>query len=200
MARAERARAEQRFDDVRRLANTFLFDVHDAVKDLSGSTPARQLMVRTGLEYMDKLAADAGDRADLRRELAAGYLRMGDVQGRPLNPNLGDSPGALASYKKSVEPLRVAWRTEASPLDLRRDAATAHLRLSELLAATGDTRSAVQAVRTAVALVRDTATDAVGNTGGPSGSGSGLQPAGRHARRHGRQRGWRSSSTSSLSA
>ena len=158
VARAERARAEQRFDDVRRLANTFLFDVHDAVKDLSGSTPARQLMVRTGVEYMDKLAADAGDRADLRRELAAGYLRMGDVQGRPLNPNLGDSPGALASYKKSVSLYESLGVTEASPLDLRRDAATAHLRLSELLAATGDTRAAVQAVRTAVALVRDTAT------------------------------------------
>jgi len=158
VARAERARAEQRLDDVRRLANTFLFDVHDAVKDLPGSTPARQMMVRTGLEYLDKLAADAGDRADLRRELAAGYLRMGDVQGRPLNPNLGDSPGALASYKKSVGLYESLGVTEASPLDLRRDAATAYLRLSELLAATGDTRSGVQAVRTAVALVRDTAT------------------------------------------
>ena len=158
VARAERARAEQRFDDVRRLANTFLFDVHDAVKDLSGSTPARQLMVRTGLEYMDKLAADAGDRADLRRELAAGYLRMGDVQGRPFNPNLGDSPGALASYRKAVSLYESLGVTESSPLDLRRDAATAYLRLSELLAATGDTRSAVQAVRAGVALVRDTAT------------------------------------------
>ena len=77
--------------------------MHDAVKDLAGSTPARQLMVRTGIEYLDKLAADAGDRADLRRELAAGYVRVGDVQGRPLNPNLGDSPGALASYQKSVD-------------------------------------------------------------------------------------------------
>ncbi len=160
VARAERARAEQRFNDVRLLANAFLFDIHDAVKDLAGSTPARQLMVRTGIEYLDKLAADAGDRADLRRELAAGYVRVGDVQGRPLNPNLGDSPGALASYRKAValyESLRV---DQTSPLELRRDAATAQLRLSELLAATGDTKAAMAAVRSAVALVRDTATDA----------------------------------------
>ena len=91
VARAERTRAEQRFNDVRSLANAFLFDVHDAVKDLAGSTPARRLMVQKGIEYLDKLAADAGNRADLRRELAAGYLRVGDVQGRPLNPNLGDT-------------------------------------------------------------------------------------------------------------
>ncbi len=81
VARAERTRAEQRFNDVRSLANSFLFDMHDAVKDLAGSTPARQLMVQKGIEYLDKLAADAGDRADLRRELAAGYLRSATCKG-----------------------------------------------------------------------------------------------------------------------
>jgi non-specific serine/threonine protein kinase/serine/threonine-protein kinase len=160
VARAERQRAEQRFDDVRHLANAFLFEIHDAIRDLSGSTPARQLMVRTGVEYLDKLAADAGDRADLRRELAAGYLRVGDVQGRPLNPNLGDSAGALASYRKSVALYESLQVSETSPLDLRREASTAYLRLSELLAATGDTKSAMDAVRVALGLVRDTATDA----------------------------------------
>ena len=82
--------------------------MHDAVKDLAGSTPARRLMVQKGIEYLDKLAADAGNRADLRRELAAGYLRVGDVQGRPLNPNLGDTAGALASYQEVRGPVPVA--------------------------------------------------------------------------------------------
>ncbi|MGE3887800.1 MAG: protein kinase [Vicinamibacterales bacterium] len=159
VARFEHARAEQRFDDVRQLASAFLFDVHDAVRDLAGSTPARQLIVEKGIEYLDKLARDAGDRADLRRELAAGYLRVGDVQGRPLNPNLGDTAGALASYRKSVELYDSLGVTEASPLDLRRDTATALLRLSEALAASGDTRAAMQAVRRATDLQRDVAAD-----------------------------------------
>ena len=59
VARTERARAEQRFNDVRSLANAFLFDMHDAVKKLAGSTPARRLIVQKGIEYLDKLAADA---------------------------------------------------------------------------------------------------------------------------------------------
>ena len=159
VARAERSRAEQRFNDLRSLANTFLFDVHDAVKDLAGSTPARQLMVRTGIEYLDKLAADAGGRADLRRELGAGYVRVGDVQGRPLNPNLGDSAGALASYQKAVGLYESLGVTATSPVDLRREASVAYLRLSELLAATGDTKAAMAAVRSGLDLVRDTATD-----------------------------------------
>jgi non-specific serine/threonine protein kinase/serine/threonine-protein kinase len=160
VARAERARAEQRFEDTRALANAFLFDVHDAVKDLAGSTPARQLMVQKGIEYLDKLAQDAGDRADLRRELAAGYLRVGDVQGRPLNPNLGDTAGALASYRKSVQLYESLGVSEASAVDLRRETAAALMRLSELQAATGDASAALKSVRRAGDLQRDIATDA----------------------------------------
>ena len=129
------------------MANAFLFDVESAIRDLSGSTPARQLVVQKGIEYLDKLAADAGDRSDLRRELAAGYVRVGDVQGRPLNPNLGDTAGALASYRKSVALYESLGVTAESPADLRREAGVALLRLSELLAASGDTRAAMQAVR-----------------------------------------------------
>ena len=44
-ARSAEARAQRRFDDVRRLANSFLFEFHDAIRDLPGSTPARALIV-----------------------------------------------------------------------------------------------------------------------------------------------------------
>ena len=159
VARVERARAEQRFDDLRALANAFLFDVESAIRDLGGSTPARQLVVQKGIEYLDKLAADAGDRADLRRELAAGYVRVGDVQGRPLNPNLGDTAGALASYQKSVALYESLGISATSPAELRREMGVALLRLSELLAASGDSRAAMQAVRRAVELQRDIATN-----------------------------------------
>src|SRR5690606_14761070 len=72
-ARRERAIAERRFDDVRALANSALFDLHDAIRDLPGSTPARQLLVSNALTYLDRLSRDAGDRPDLKRELAAAY-------------------------------------------------------------------------------------------------------------------------------
>ena len=95
------------------------------------------------MEYLDKLARDAGDRADLQRELAAGYLKLGDVLGRPFNPNLGDTAGALASYRKVGGDLRVARRGDARRITaLRRELATAYLRLSEVLSSTGDTAEA----------------------------------------------------------
>ena len=48
VARLERARAEQRFNDVRRLANSFMFEIHDSVQNLPGSTGTRQLLVNEG--------------------------------------------------------------------------------------------------------------------------------------------------------
>jgi non-specific serine/threonine protein kinase/serine/threonine-protein kinase len=138
-ARLERARAEARFDDLRYLANAALFELHDAIRELPGATPARQLLVSKGMEYLDKLAADAGDRADLQRERAGGYLKLGDVLGRPFNPNLGDTEGALANYRKAAGILESLGAADSADATLRRELATAYLRLSEVLSSAGDT-------------------------------------------------------------
>ena len=58
-AEEQRARAERRFADVRRLANSLLFDLEEAIRDLPGSTSARQLVVKKALEYLDSLAEEA---------------------------------------------------------------------------------------------------------------------------------------------
>src|SRR5262249_29919299 len=44
---------------------------------------------------------EADNDPDLLRELAESYLRLGDVLGRPYRPNLGDTEGALTSYRKA---------------------------------------------------------------------------------------------------
>jgi eukaryotic-like serine/threonine-protein kinase len=102
IARIERARAERRFNDVRQLANSLMFDIHDSIKDLAGSTPARKLLVSRALEYLDSLSADSGGDQQLLRELATAYDKVGDVQGNPRNSNLGDISGALKSFRKAL--------------------------------------------------------------------------------------------------
>jgi serine/threonine protein kinase len=77
VARAERAKAERRFNDVRKLANSFMFEFHDAIQDLPGSLKARQLVVQKALEYLDSLAQEAGDDRELQGELAAAYDKIG---------------------------------------------------------------------------------------------------------------------------
>ncbi len=101
-ANAERARAEKRFEQVRKLANNVVFKYHDAIADLPGATAAREMLVKDAIEYLDNLAQDAGDNAELENELAQAYLKIGNVQGSVYTANLGDSNGALESYNKSI--------------------------------------------------------------------------------------------------
>jgi eukaryotic-like serine/threonine-protein kinase len=101
VARAERAKAERRFNDVRKLASSVIFEMNDAIANLPGSTAVRKLLVTRALEYLDSLAKDAQRDASLQLDLALAYLRVGDVQNGPTNGNLGDIKGAFASYEKA---------------------------------------------------------------------------------------------------
>jgi non-specific serine/threonine protein kinase/serine/threonine-protein kinase len=94
--------AQRRFEDVDSLAHSMIFDIHDAIQDLPGSTAARKLVVEKGVEYLDKRAEESRGDASLQREVAAGYERIGDAQGNMLSANLGDTAGALMSYRKAL--------------------------------------------------------------------------------------------------
>ena len=80
-----------------------MFEIHDSVKDLAGSTPTRRLIVSRALEYLDSLGHDAGGNVALQRELATAYEKIGDIQGNPYSANIGDTDGALTSYRKAVQ-------------------------------------------------------------------------------------------------
>ncbi|MEZ5426666.1 MAG: serine/threonine-protein kinase [Pyrinomonadaceae bacterium] len=133
--RADRQRslAEKRFAEVRKLANTVLFDYHDAIKNLPGSTPVRARIVRDALEYLDGLAGEAGDDISLQRELAAAYEKVGDVQGGTAVANLGDTEGAIASYRKSLKIREDILRVEPNGFEARRDVAGSYVKLASLL-------------------------------------------------------------------
>ncbi|HEX8072230.1 MAG TPA: protein kinase [Pyrinomonadaceae bacterium] len=163
VARAERARAERRFNDVRKLANSNLFELHDAIANLPGSTPARELLVKRALEYLDSLAAEAQDDPALQRELISAYLKVGNVQGNPNNANLGDTAGALASYHKA---LAIAERlTAADPKDAqaRRFVGVVNEKMSDVQAGVGDTASAVASQRQSLAIFKALAEAAPAN-------------------------------------
>ena len=151
--RAEAARrlAERRFADVRSLAHTLLFDVHDAIETLGGSTPARELLVTRGLAYLDALAGESGGDPALQVELAVAYRKLGDIQGRPGFANLGDRPGALASYRKAVA-LLLATPSPARDPALGRELATTHDRVGDTLRTLGDSAGALASYREALAL------------------------------------------------
>jgi eukaryotic-like serine/threonine-protein kinase len=102
IARHQARRAERRFQQVRTLANTFLFDVYDKIAMLSGSSEAREVVARTGLEYLDSLAQEAKGDPGLLLDVAQGYQRLARVQGSVRVSGLGQFEQAMTSYRKAL--------------------------------------------------------------------------------------------------
>jgi non-specific serine/threonine protein kinase/serine/threonine-protein kinase len=133
-----RRRAERRFNDVRALAGSFIFDVYDAIDDVPGATPARQLIVQKAVQYLESLAREASGDASLQRELARAFIRVGDVQGNPTHANVGDPTGAIASYERAIALAEAVRADEPNDVEALRALASAYRERGDVLALTGD--------------------------------------------------------------
>ncbi len=101
-AQAEHERAERRFTELRALANTIVFELPGAIEKLPGSTEVRKRLLDRGVAYLDRLAQERRHDQKLLRELGDAYYKLGAVQGHPMQPNVGDGTGAIASLEKSL--------------------------------------------------------------------------------------------------
>lgn len=156
-AAVERARARQRMSDVRELANSLLFEVHDAVAELPGATEARRLILERGIQNLETLAAEVSGNPELEWELAEAYLRTGLVQGDPTRASLGDLVGAEASFRRAQA--IAAALVERAPQDwrARRTLALVQEKLGDVRAWRGEVGEGVAHATEALALYRSIA-------------------------------------------
>jgi serine/threonine protein kinase len=98
----QQRRANRRFNQVRQLANRFLFDFHDEIANTAGTVRARGMIVSTALEYLNSLAGDARGDPDLQWELAVAYGKVAAAQGSTTSPSLGKAGDARVSYDKAL--------------------------------------------------------------------------------------------------
>jgi hypothetical protein len=150
--RAETARrsAEQSFEEVRRLAGSLLFDVHDAIEKLPGSTRARELIVARAVEYLDRLSTSSVG-ARVQAELAAAYLKLSRVQGVD---GLGDARAAIASCRKAAALAEELASRPGATFDQRELLATAQRLLSVALANAGEGAEANALILESMALLQ----------------------------------------------
>jgi eukaryotic-like serine/threonine-protein kinase len=103
-------RAERRFEQVRSLATTFVFDFDKRIRDLPGSLEARTFVVDKALANLDALSQEASGDARLMLELAGAYGTAAAIQGDPSIPNIGKTQAAIDSLTKSVSLAREGLR------------------------------------------------------------------------------------------
>ena len=140
----EARRANRRFNDVRKLAHSVVFDYSDAIANLPGSTPVRQRLVKDALEYLGSLSNEAGGDVALQRELATAYEKVGRVQGNSYDLNLGDTAGALTSYSKSLEIRERLALQDPNDNGIRDELANSHEGLADIMGATDDLKGALK--------------------------------------------------------
>ncbi len=117
VAHAQRAKAERRFNEVRKLANSNLFEVYPKIENLAGSLEAQQAVLLNVLQYLDSLSKEATGDLELQSELATAYEKVGDVQGGRHDQSLGNYKTGLETYLKAQQ-LREAVAL-ANPEDLK---------------------------------------------------------------------------------
>lgn len=94
-------RAERRFQQVRSIANALMVDVHDAIRDLPASTKARNVVQKTAISYLDRLAQEAGGDRSLQVETAQGYMQVAPLEYSYTRPSLNRPEEARQNYAKA---------------------------------------------------------------------------------------------------
>ena len=149
---AQWRRADRRFVELRSLAHSVLYDIYDAIGGSPGTLPARRLLAARAQEYLDNLAREVGGDSGLIRELAETYLRLGDVQGRPYVANLGNTAGALESYRKAVALLEREAARRPNDDAIQEALRAAYSNISSVLLRQRDHAASSDAARKAIAI------------------------------------------------
>ena len=150
-AEQQRLLAVQRFDDVRTLAHSLMFDVYNAMGSAPGTLAARQLVVSRAQEYLDRLVRETAGDSGLALDIGLSYLRLGDVRGGPYAANLGDTAGALESYRKAQALLEAEVLRRPGAPDVQEAVACAHIAVGRALIRKVNAEDAVAILQRAVA-------------------------------------------------
>ena len=143
VARAQRARAERRFNDVRKLASSFLFEFHDSLEKIPGTLATRQLILKRALEYLDGLAQESSDDLPLNSDLAEAYDRLGTLT--------WDVDASFEAHRKALGINRSLAEAQPANRHYREQLCSSYVFVAEALKDRGDTDGALADLGRAVA-------------------------------------------------
>jgi serine/threonine-protein kinase len=117
-AQAARAQADQRFVEVRALSRYLLDDVTDELQAFPGTSGLRRDIATRGRAYLEGLSGVPGGSADIRLEVARGYLKTGRILGLPDVQGMGDAGAAELDLAKAEAILRARVPTAETRIAL----------------------------------------------------------------------------------
>lgn len=145
-SRAESARfkADNRFTEVRQLANFLLGDLQNKLASLPQSLTVRKEIVARAEAYMRSLAVDETAPLQVQLDAIAGLTQLAEMQGAPGKPNIGDSRSARLNLHRALEIVAQLRAQNIAPLQLA--LATARIKIDQaaiLVARDNDAKTAL---------------------------------------------------------
>ncbi len=156
----QKDRAERHLADVKALARSVMFEYQDDLGKLAGSTGLRAKIARDTVQYLDRIAADAGSDDALRHELALAYRRVGEIQGYSRVANLGAPDEGVRSLRKSEALLQAVVGRRGAAAGTRLDLGVTLERLANVLSNAGRNGEAQPVAERAVEVLTAIGTEA----------------------------------------
>ena len=96
-----RARAEERFTDLRSLSRFVLFDVYDRLESAPRALAVRRDLADAAQRYLDRLARDPEASEAVRLEVIEGLRRLAQVQANPGAPSIANEQAARRNLERA---------------------------------------------------------------------------------------------------
>jgi serine/threonine-protein kinase len=105
-AEAARVQADQRFVEIRALSRYMLDDVTGQLQAFPGTSALRRDIATRSRAYLEGLSRVPGASADIRLEVARGYLKTGQILGLPDVQGMGNAAAAKLDLARAETELR----------------------------------------------------------------------------------------------
>lgn len=152
VAQAQRAIAERRYENGRKLVQSYLGEVDRKLEAMPGTTDVRNLIAQRNLEYLDRMSADAQGDLPLIRELAQAYFLIARTQ-RMMAQSSADREQARTNMIKAVQLRRTVFSKSGDIVD-RGQLAYLLSQLGGLMVQSGELRQAIAYHREACSLAQ----------------------------------------------
>ncbi|MBS0332062.1 MAG: hypothetical protein JSS35_04795, partial [Proteobacteria bacterium] len=122
-----RALADLRFAETRRMADYIIDDVDLQLAEVPGTLPLRRRLVARSRSYLQALEKDRLASTELRLDIARGYLRLARIYGLDVNGGLGDLAAArdsLAHARRMLLSIPISAQRTALEAEAALDAGT----------------------------------------------------------------------------
>jgi serine/threonine protein kinase len=98
-----RVQSDRRLKEVQQVAEKFMFEYHDGIRNLPGALPYAQKMMIDSEKFLDELRSEGATDPSVLEDLAAAYQRLAQTQGQALASNSGEFEKAARNRQEAYE-------------------------------------------------------------------------------------------------